>query len=1106
MKTTCSSLQSRLWPLLLAALWNAAGPSIAVTAPVPVSQAWATRIEGPGGSFFQAAGISVGPSGDVFVAGQVRTFGYNHDLVISRRNPSGAAVWQKSYEPEEGWSADESPIDIVARGTNVYVAGTITSVGGSQDFLTLKYRDTGTLEWAARWDGAGHSGDGPVAMAVDGQGNVLVAGDSTGTNGTLDIVVLKYGPSGNLLWTYAYDGPAHRSDRTVGMRLDASANIYVGGTSGQWSDDSSVVTLKLSPDGEELWTARETSKDVYGLSARGLDVDSAGNVVIVANERSYGVTWKYDANGNRQWMARYRAEEPASMSAVHVRFDGSGNIITAANLYGSGTNDAVLIKYSTDGQQLWATRIVAPSGVAHLLAFDVDGEGNAYLTTTPVSDVVTVKVNPAGAQLWNITYNSQGLFYDYGEFLELTSTGEIFVAGRSTYSSESFVSLVKYTQQPVAGIVTAVVTPALQVVDPGTDVVFTAETTGAGPIQFQWRMNGRPIPDATNATLALTGVQPFHRGDYSVIISNPVGVTVSPEARLSVRIPPEVAVSPTQTLAYIGTDAAFLATVAGNDFVTLQWRHDGTNLPGATNEILYLVNLNPAAGGAYDLVATTFGGSTTSSAAGLRISSAIELVGITPHRSGLPTWEYAPQLRVLPTGDFLLAVRSNHVLGSSIVLHKHTAEGALLWSTVFESAEFTNAEPSRLALDAAGNIYVTGLSRQSSIAAEPAVLKYSPDGQLLWSRVLVGTNLWGIHSFAVDPSGNSTIAVLGVNGTTVTSYNSAGDVRWSFADPSPDNDTIAVAVDAFGHSYLGTTIRVGGDNEIRLRKFDSTGGTVWTRPYAEGSVNRLGALAVDSVGNLVVVGTGDLPGVPDSRMFVQKYSPGGQKLWETRTGSSWSELASIVAMAVGPDDEITVLTESDDDYEPGEQSGLTRVGSNGQFRYRIAEPRLLVSSPSQLALDDFGNAYITGYGGRPGTDMDAVTAKYDAYGNRPWLVYHGGPSWSRWESGLAVGVDAAGDIQVLATEAATSDSTADFSVLHYRQRDPAGRFRLQLIADAAGTFHLGVPAGDPFRIEASSDLRNWNALTESETQQLLQPGGAAFSASPQRFFRLVLAE
>jgi hypothetical protein len=259
---------------------------------------------------------------------------------------------------------------------------------------------------------------------------------------------------------------------------------------------------------------------------------------------------------------------------------------------------------------------------------------------------------------------------------------------------------------------------------------------------------------------------------------------------------------------------------------------------------------------------------------------------------------------------------------------------------------------------------------------------------------------------------------------------------------------------------------------------------------------------VDAAGHLIAAGTGELTETPDSRLFIQKYSPAGEKLWETRAGGSWGEISYIVAMAVGPGDEITVLTESDDDYEFGEQSGVTRVGSDGQLKYRIAEPQILASSPSQLTVDDFGNAYVTGYGGRPAFGIDAVTAKYDAFGNRPWLVHYNGPI-SSWLFGLAVGADATGDIRVLATRSTGTDSNAEFSLLHYRQRDPMGKFRLQLLSDGGGSFHLATPTAEPFQIEASENLQDWTALSEAETQQLLQPGATSFSSAPRRFYRLM---
>ena len=120
-------------------------------------------------------------------------------------------------------------------------------------------------------------------------------------------------------------------------------------------------------------------------------------------------------------------------------------------------------------------------------------------------------------------------------------------------------------------------------------------------------------------------------------------------------------------------------------------------------------------------------------------------------------------------------------------------------------------------------------------------------------------------------------------------------------------------------------------------------------------------------------------------------------------------------------------------------------------------------------------------------------------------MYHGAPSLN-WESGVSLGADAAGEIRVLASGGILADSSVELIVLHYRQRDPAGTFRLQLTPDAAGTFHLSTPTVEPYRIEASTDLREWRTLNADETRRVLQPGGTPFSQAPQRFFRLVLAE
>jgi len=67
------------------------------------------------------------------------------------------------------------------------------------------------------------------------------------------------------------------------------------------------------------------------------------------------------------------------------------------------------------------------------------------------------------------------------------------------------------------------------VADWGTNVSFSVQAWGTGPLTYQWFDNGAAIPDATNETLAFSNIQFTNAGLYTVVVSNPLGsVTNSP--------------------------------------------------------------------------------------------------------------------------------------------------------------------------------------------------------------------------------------------------------------------------------------------------------------------------------------------------------------------------------------------------------------------------------------------------------------------------------------------------------------------------------------------------------------------------------------------------
>ena len=68
----------------------------------------------------------------------------------------------------------------------------------------------------------------------------------------------------------------------------------------------------------------------------------------------------------------------------------------------------------------------------------------------------------------------------------------------------------------------------------GWPVYFRVEAIGAAPLRYQWRRNGVDLPGKTNAVLQWTSFSVSDAGDYSVIVSNNLGVATIPSAKLSV--------------------------------------------------------------------------------------------------------------------------------------------------------------------------------------------------------------------------------------------------------------------------------------------------------------------------------------------------------------------------------------------------------------------------------------------------------------------------------------------------------------------------------------------------------------------------------------------
>ncbi len=311
-------------------------------------QQWAARYNGPGNGTDSARALAVDSSGNVYVTGQSRGIGTNDDYATIKYGSGGNELWVKRYNGP-GNSADSAKALAVDSSGNVYITGQSRGSGTSDDYATIKYDTSGNELWVKRYYGPANNSDYATTLAVDGGGNIYVTGYSYGSGTSGDYATIKYGADSNELWVRRYNGPGNDYDSAGALAVDGLGNVYVAGTSIGSGTSYDYATIKYSAGGNELWVKRYNGPGNNYDSANALAVDDSGNVYVAGE--SYGsstsydyATIKYDTDGNELWMKRYNGPGNSTDSAYALAVDGSGNVYTAGASYGTN-NDYATIKY-----------------------------------------------------------------------------------------------------------------------------------------------------------------------------------------------------------------------------------------------------------------------------------------------------------------------------------------------------------------------------------------------------------------------------------------------------------------------------------------------------------------------------------------------------------------------------------------------------------------------------------------------------------------------------------------------------------------------------------------------------------------------------------------
>ncbi|MCJ7458277.1 MAG: SBBP repeat-containing protein [candidate division Zixibacteria bacterium] len=312
---------------------------------------WAKTYNGTANANDFVKAIAVDDSGNVYVTGESKNSGTENDYATIKYYPNGDTAWVRKYIG----IYDEKAFAIACDDSgNVFVTGQSATILTHYDYATIKYKPNGDTAWVRRYNGPRDSMDVALRIALDGSGNVYVAGASTGIGTGLDYLTIKYSPSGNQLWANRYDGPGSGFDVVMSIAVDASGNAYVTGQSmGDTSTGNDIATIKYNPNGDTRWVRRYNRPHHCGDNAFDLAIDNKGNTyvtgfTICTNDppRWDYATIKYDSIGNLLWDKIYDGPASDSDKAYSIVVDDSDYVYVTGISWGSGTySDYATIKY-----------------------------------------------------------------------------------------------------------------------------------------------------------------------------------------------------------------------------------------------------------------------------------------------------------------------------------------------------------------------------------------------------------------------------------------------------------------------------------------------------------------------------------------------------------------------------------------------------------------------------------------------------------------------------------------------------------------------------------------------------------------------------------------
>jgi hypothetical protein len=279
--------------------------------------------------------------------------GGSYDLWLLKLDPSGIIVWQKTY----GGDLDDYGFAIEQTNDEGFiVSGQTLSFGaGSNDAWIVKFDKNGNIEWQKSL--GQNQTDYAISVKQTSDGFIVAGATYPSSVPPRDFWVIKFDPSGNVVWQKSYGGTGDESATSVNVTSDGGFIVF-GYTDFFGAGLYDLWVLKLDSTGTIQWQKTYgTSIDEY--PARGAQETTDGGFVIAgttsdrANPNPNGdvVVLKLDSTGQIQWQKSYGTNAADGANSIEQTADGG--YIVGGETTTIGDRAFWLLRLDFGGKIIW---------------------------------------------------------------------------------------------------------------------------------------------------------------------------------------------------------------------------------------------------------------------------------------------------------------------------------------------------------------------------------------------------------------------------------------------------------------------------------------------------------------------------------------------------------------------------------------------------------------------------------------------------------------------------------------------------------------------------------------------------------------------------------